>query len=118
MPDAAGWYRDPGDPGGWRYWDGTKWKEPAAPHGMHGVHGRSSLPTRITVGLGVLNVCSFMLLSFYLAPIGCCLGVIGLKRDRRAGAPLQPAIAAIALSLIGLAGAVFWFFNFQGFPDY
>jgi hypothetical protein len=90
-PASTGWYADPDNPGGERYWDGSHWSA------WSGTEGQI-YPARSPSALVMWGVISCLLFP----PAGILVGVILLTRGRtRAGLGIV-ALNTLAL-LIALA---------------
>lgn len=54
-PRSPGWYNDPSDPKGMRYWNGTEWSAPNAPHAPPpGASTTNSKSAAVAAGVCVL----------------------------------------------------------------
>lgn len=99
----AGWYPDPSNPAGQRYWDGTAWTATAAAGGMAGVPATRTEP--LAIWSLVLSILGFLCGLSAIGGIVCGHLALGaIKRNGTGGKGL--AVAGLVIGYLFVAAFV------------
>jgi len=95
----AGWYPDPLNPEGKRYWDGAAWG-PEAPHRVRAANGAGVTSLVFGIAVAVITIFAYSELAIILALIGLAFGILGAARSRvLREAPRVPWIIGLVLNV-------------------
>ena len=121
MTTPAGWYPDPSDAPGQRYFDGAQWTDPSTPPAAPAtLSAPAPAPARQNNIIGIIalvaSIIGFvfacipraLVVGWVLLPIAFVLGVVGLFLTGKAKGT---SIAAVVVSIIGTVVGVVVFFT-------